>query len=328
MTRTVLFGLIPLVLFGAPASTVHPIYSLAWSPDGQMIAVGGFREVRLMDATGKQVKAKLEGPTDAVRAIAYSMDGSLLAAGAGLPGRKGEITVWKGSEKIARMEGHADCIYAVAFSPDAKLIATSSYDKLIKLWNVASGKEVRTLKDHIDAVYALSFTPDGKRLMSGSADRTVKIWDVASGERLYTLSEPTDGINTIALDPTGRMVAAGGLDKTIRVWSLGEKGGKLLETQIAHEDQILRLAWSPDGTTLVSASADKTIKFLRLPNLEEVRVIDGQSDWANGLAFSPDGRSLAVGRYDGSITVYAVETKAGLGRAGLREPHPTEEVAR
>ncbi len=119
-------------------------------------------------------------------------------------------------KELRTIKGHSDCIYAVAFSPDGKTLATSSYDKLIKLWSVDTGQEIRTLKDHIDAIYALAFTPDGKRLLSGAADRTVKVWDVATGERLYTLSEPQDGLNTIALDPAGRQVAAGGLDKTIR----------------------------------------------------------------------------------------------------------------
>ena len=127
--------------------------------------------------------------------------------------RSGTSTARK---ELRTIKGHSDCIYAVAFSPDGKSVATSSYDKLIKLWNVETGQEIRTLKDHIDAVYALAFTPDGKRLISGAADRTVKVWDAATGERLYTLSEPQDGLNTIALDPTGKFVAAGGLDKTIR----------------------------------------------------------------------------------------------------------------
>ncbi len=305
-TRLTSFFLAASIAIAAPPTPPNPSYSLAWAPNGQTIAVGGFREVRLYDASGKQIKTKLTGSTEAVRAVAYSRDGSLLAAGAGLPGRKGEVIVWRGTEQILRIDGHTDCVYGLAFSPNEKLLATSSYDKLIKLWDVATGKEVRTLKDHIDAVYALAFTPDGKRLVSGSADRSIKIWDVASGERLYTLSEPTDGINTIVLDPTGRRVAAAGLDKSIRIWSLGEKAGTLEQTQIAHEDQILRLAWSPSGDMLVSAGADRVIKFLRLPNLEEARVIDKQSDWINGLAFSPDGRSLAAARFDGSLSVYDV----------------------
>jgi len=163
---------------------------------------------------------------------------------------------------------------------------------------------VRTLKDHIDAVYALAFTPDGKRLVSGAADRTVKIWDPATGERLYTMSEPSDGINAIALDPTGTMVAAGGLDKTLRVWKLGERGGELKSTLIAHEDQILALAWSPDGKRIVSAGADRVIKVLSAPDLGELNAITGQPDWVYAVRFAPDGRSYAVGRYDGSFDVY------------------------
>jgi len=82
----------------------------------------------------------------------------------------------------------------VAFSPDGKTLATSSYDKLIYVWDTSTGAKLKTLKDHIDAIYALAFTPDGKRLVSVSADRGVKVWDPAAGERLYTMSEPLDGL--------------------------------------------------------------------------------------------------------------------------------------
>ena len=84
-----------------------------------------------------------------------------------------------------------------------------SYDKFVKLWDAATGKEVRTFKDHIDAVYALAFTPDGKRLLSGAADRTIKVWDAATGERLYTSgrSRRMESMPS-RFDPTGKMVAA------------------------------------------------------------------------------------------------------------------------
>ena len=141
-------------------------------------------------------------------------------------------------------------------------------------------------------------------LISGAADRTLKVWDVASGERLYTMSEPLDGLNTIALDPTGTKVAAGGLDKTIRIWQLGAKGATLLTSLIAHEDAILKLAWSPDGKTLISSSADKTIKVFNAADLTEVKTFDRQPDWVLALGFAPDGKSFAAGRYDGSIEIY------------------------
>ena len=135
----------------------------------------------------------------------------------------------------------------------------------------------------------------------------MKIWDVATGTRLYTLSDPTDGINTIALSPDGSRVAAGGLDKTIRVWKLGEKEGAIENILIAHEDAILKLAWSPDGKYLASASADRTIKLFRAADLSEVRTMTNQPDWAFGLEFSPDGKSLAAGLFNGALEIYEVE---------------------
>jgi WD40 repeat protein len=292
----------------ALASPASQIYSLAWSPDGATIALGGYKETRLVDAHTKKSVATLEGSVEAVRAVAFSHDGKLLAAAGGLPARKGEVRIWNVATHVATtISGHSDCIYAVAFSAESATIATASYDKSIKLWDVSSGKEIRTLRDHVDSIYALAFTPDGKRLVSGAADRSVKIWDVSTGTRIYTLSDPTDGVNTIALSPDGARVAAGGLDKTIRVWKLGEKEGAIENVLIAHEDSILKLAWSPDGKYLASASADRTIKLFRAADLTEVRAMTNQPDWAFGLEFSPDGKSLAAGLFNGVLEIYEVD---------------------
>jgi dipeptidyl aminopeptidase/acylaminoacyl peptidase len=290
-----------------PAKAMNAqIGALAYRPDGRLLALGAYKEVRLVDPATNRDVATLTGHAEAIRGLAFSPDGKLLAAAGGLPARWGEVKIWdvENRREIRTVKGHSDCIYAVAFSPDGKSIASSSYDKLIKLWSVETGQEIRTLKDHIDAVYALAFTPDGKRILSAAADRTVKVWDAETGVRLYTLSEPQDGLNTIALDPSGKLVAAGGLDKTIRIWSLGPTGGTLVNSLIAHEDAILHLAWSPDGKYLVSSAADKTIKILNAADLSEAKTLDGQPDWVLTLEFTPDGKKLAAGRYDGSLQIY------------------------
>ena len=303
-----------------PAKNVKAqIGALAYRPDGKLLALGTYKEVRLVDPGTKATVATLTGHAEAIRALAFSADGKLLAAAGGLPARSGEVKIWEveSRKELHSIKGHSDCIYAIAFSPDRKTLATSSYDKLIKLWSVDTGEEIRTLKDHIDAIYALAFTPDGRRIVSGAADRTVKIWDVTIGERLFTLSEPQDGLNTIALDPTGKLIAAGGLDKTIRVWSLGPKEGILVNSLIAHEDAILRIAWSPDGKLLASSAADRTIKILNAADLTEIKTLADQPDWVLGLSFAPDGKTLAAGRYDGSLEFYDVgeATKAPVRQA-------------
>src|SRR4051794_26492752 len=154
----------------APPAQVAPvqIYSLAWRPDGAMIAVGGYKETRLVDAATRKPVGTLTGSAEAVRALAFTRDGKRLAAAGGLPARKGEVLIWDVTAQTVsaapalKIAGHSDCIYAVAFSPDSATLATAGYDKVIKIWDAATGKELRTLRDHIDTIYALAFTADGK----------------------------------------------------------------------------------------------------------------------------------------------------------------------
>jgi WD40 repeat protein len=289
---------------------VSPVLSVKFSPDGKVLAVGGYQEVRLFDPANNTVLATLAGAADFVRSIAFSPDGKMLAAAGGPCQRSGEIQIWdvESHQLLKTMQGHKDCIYSVAWSPDGKLVASGSYDKLVKLWDVSTGKEWRNLQDHIDAVFAVAFSPDGKHLTSGSQDRTVKIWDVASGRRLYTLSDSTDGLTSIVYSPSGKQIAAAGYDKTIYIWSLGDDDGRLVQSLIADEDSILALVWSPDGKTVITSSSDGSIRFRDAATLNPLGVIDHQPDWVETLGLSSDGKWLAAGRYNGTLSVYDVKT--------------------
>ncbi|MBI1924763.1 PD40 domain-containing protein, partial [Candidatus Poribacteria bacterium] len=192
------------------------ISSVAYSPDGTLLATGSYREVMLIEvATGKMV-ANLKEHAGAVNAVAFSPDGKMLCAGGGSPQQFGEIKIWEVETRtsIETLRAHRDAIYSIAFSPDGKKLAAASYDRLVSLWEIPAEKtgvwpkEPRMLKDHTDAVYSVAFSPDGKLMASASGDRTVKVWDVASGQRLYTLSEATAELYSVAFHPSGAQLAA------------------------------------------------------------------------------------------------------------------------
>jgi WD40 repeat protein len=288
---------------------VSPVSSVRFSPQGSLLAVGGYREVRIIDPGSGKILATLSGHADYVRSIAFSPDGTMIASAGGAPQIAGEIKIWdvQSHHLLRTMQGHTDCIYSVAWSPDGKLIASGSYDRAVKLWDASTGKEVHTLQDHIDAVFAVAFSPDGRRLASASQDRTVKIWDVVSGRRLFTLSDAADGLTGIAYSPSGDQVAAVGYDKTIYVWRLVEDDGHLSQSLIADQESLLALVWSSNGKVIVTASSDGSIRF-RDNKLDLIGVIDRQPDWVEAIAISPNGKWLAAGRYNGTLSLYDTST--------------------
>ena len=299
------------------------VAALAFDPLTRRMAVGTYKSVHVMALAERKWTAALNDHAGLIRAVAFSPDGTRLAAAGGPSGRYGEIKIWDVTDRtpklVSTIQGHRDSILAIAFSPDGATLASGSYDKLVKLWNVKDGKVIATLKEHSDAVYALAFMPGGTQLLSAAGDRTVKIWDVATGKRLFTVNDSLDAVYTAAIQPSGGRFAAAGADRMIRTWawngdssSPGGNTATLLASTFAHGESVLRLAYSPDGAILASAGADRVIKLWDAATLKEKQAFEPQPDWVMGLALSANGQWLAAGRYDGTLGLYALNG----GRSG------------
>ncbi len=306
-----------------------PVAALAYRPDGKLLAAAGYREVLLIDPATGDVVGKLPGQVGDVTALAFSRDGLQLAVASGSPGTDGEVRIYKAAAgalpaaaPVQTIAAHKDAILDLTFSPDGKKLATCGYDRLVKLWDAATGRLVRELKDHSDAVYGVSFSPDGALLASGSADRAVKVWQVADGKRLYTLADSTDWVYAVAWSPDGKRLAAAGVDKSIRVWDVTAQGGNLVHAVFAHEGPVVRLAWSADSQTLYSLSEDRTAKAWDAGRMVERVVYAKQPEAPLALAVRPDQKQIAVGRYDGVLVLLEEATGKVEGQPLPAKPKP------
>jgi serine/threonine protein kinase len=117
--------------------------------------------------------------------------------------------------ELRTLKGHTKAVWGVAFSPEGSRLASASWDRKIKIWDVANGQELRTFVGHTDDIYGVAFNHDGSRLASASADGTVKIWDAANGQELLTLNQTSPV--SVAFSPDGSRLASGSADGTIKV---------------------------------------------------------------------------------------------------------------
>src|SRR5262245_44652095 len=131
------------------------------------------------------------------------------------------------------IKGHTGLIYGLALSPDGKALATAGFDNAIKIWELGSFKEQKTLTGHGGPVYSVAYSPDGKTLASGSLDKTIRLWTLADG-KFKELKGHTEIVDSVAYSPDGKALASAGADKTVRLWNpadgkevknLGQHGG-------------------------------------------------------------------------------------------------------
>jgi WD40 repeat protein len=322
-----------------------PVNSVVFSGDSKLLASGSNdRTIKLWEvATGREIRT-LFGHSREVNTVALSADGKLLASGSD----DNTIKLWEVAtgREIRTLTGHSpgvsatpqqtsrggqarepsdgligtlvplgdnsvlSSVHSVALSGDGKLLASGSNDNTIKLWEVATGRELRTLAGHSSWVSSVAFSADGKLLASGSDDNTIKLWEVATGREIRTLA----GHSLVALSGDGRLLASGSGDKSIKLWEVAT--GRELRTLTGHSSWVSSVAFSADGKLLASGngkvqasgSGNNSIKLWEVATGRELRTLTGHSEVVNSVAFSTDGKLLASGSNDNTIKLWPVAT--------------------
>jgi WD40 repeat protein len=324
----------------------HPgsVFTVAYSPDGTLLASGGWDgTVRLWNPrTGAEISV-LTGHVGPVRSVACAPDGTMLASG----GRDRTIRLWDVPARTPAgvLRGHRGAVRSVAFAPDGGLLASAGDDGTVRLWSPIDRAQVGELADDARAV---AFCAGGDILASAGRDGSIRLWDPAA--RNHTTAKGHRGaVRSVAFAPDGGLLASAGDDGTVRLWNpidraqVGElaydaravafcAGGDILAS--AGQDSGIRLwdladhpharthatplgqgrrwhglAFAPDGTRLASAGDDGGIRLYDLVGDAEPTVLVGHTCEILSAAYSPNGTVLATGDVDGTIRVW--ETARG-----------------
>lgn len=300
-----LITIMPKLVQPMPPETYRvsvPVMALAFSPDGNLLATSGYREVLLWNPADGQLVRRIKNLAERPHDFEFSSDGSLLAVAAGTPGQMGEVKLFNVADGalVADLFTTDDEVFSVAFSPDGTRLAAACADRSVRLFDVASRQQQKLIEDHADWVMEVAWSPDGKKIATASRDKTSKVFDSTTGESQATFNGHAQPVFGVAFMPDGASVATSGRDNRIRVWTVADSKQA---REIALGGEVFRITMQGDGTAF-SGSADKFARQHNLTNGAQVKQFGPHDDWVYAASYHAPSKRVASGSHDGQVRIW------------------------
>ena len=287
------------------------ISSVAFSPDDLAVASGSVDDIiRVWNVAAGDLEVSFEANLGAVNVVSFDPTGSMLATGGcmsvntgdGLRCLQGSVVLWdwRIGEAVRSLPGDTWDVTHIGFAPDGETLASNGADGTIWFWDVNSGE---VTSQWPQAGYPFAFGP-GTRTFVSVGDGSVRFWDLASGHVARDFPVPRSDL-LLALSPDGDLIATTDYwDHTIYVWDA--QTGRLAHTLWGHQDNVDAIAFSQDGTLLVSSGFDETIRLWDVASGLLLRTLPAPTRWVTSIVLSHDGRLMATGDAGGTIRLWGV----------------------
>jgi WD40 repeat protein len=299
----------PLVRYPGPEEGITHV---VFSPDSRRVATASWDgAVHLWEAAGGRLLRRWER----LGALAFTADGQTLVCGGWEDGRVHLLDLATGKE-TRQFEAHARGIWALCLSRDGKVLATAGWDQFLRLWDLATGRQLQDFGGKQKAGFLhIALSPDGKFLAASSSDHAVRVWETAGGKLVREHLEP-DGLGDLAMSPDGQLLAWSCNDgagvSSIRVRDL--RTGKEVRRLGAYGYPVGSIAFAPDSRSLIWGGGlhSPELCLLEVATGQLRRKFSGHQGPVSCVAFSPNGRLMASGGSDACVLIWAA--------AGQRQP--------
>lgn len=293
------------------------ITAMSYSPDGDLLAVGGFHEILLLKANGSAIEARLLGRSDKIHSIDFSDDGKRLVAIGGTPARFGEVQVWdlQSRDLVQSVTATSDTLFAGDLSPDGKRAVFGAADKTVRMVNLETGDELFKAGHHEDWVLQTVFGIDGERIVSIGRDRAAKLADASTGAFLENVNFLRDKLYAVARHPRRDYVLIGGEDRVPYLYTMDRPralkiadDSTLIRKFEEQSGKIFALAFSPDGSRAAVGGVADEVPIYDTETAQRIATCKGHAGGIFVIAFHPDGSRLSTGGFDGVVRSYDVRT--------------------